>query len=214
MVAKFVSAISMVLVVELTSALATGVGGNNAQWTSSLIHSSITTTKTPFSPRIMLWHRKSIFQIPFKMPIFTVNVISILLFHLLNSSIPCRNMFHASNLSRQILWARSVSYPALMNIRSTLTTRQRHWQNPTHSADLTRVVMRQVQIKTTCDVTRITPDSSIFSVSTSNMKEMNVRWWHCARFLRTSTKLVLFLLLPLGTNTKLTFRQSWYCFYT
>ena len=150
------------LVVEHTSALATGVGGNNAQWTSSLIHSSITTRKTPFSPHIMLWHRKSIFQIPFKMPI--VIVISILLFHLLNSSIPCRNMFHASYLSRQILWARSVSFPALMNIRSTLTTRQRHWQNPTHSADLTCVVMRHVQIKTTCDMTRITPDSSIFSL--------------------------------------------------
>ena len=31
--------------------------------------------------------------------------------------------------------------------------------------------------------------------------------------LRTNTKLVLFLLLPLGTTTNLTFRQSWCCFY-
>ena len=72
-------------------------------------------------------------------------------------------MFHASNLFRQILWARSVSFPAVTNIRSTLTTRQKRWQNPTHSVDLTRVVMRQVRVKTTYDVTRITYDSSIVS---------------------------------------------------
>ena len=78
--------------------------------------------------------------------------------------IACRNMFHASNLSRQILWARSVSFPAVTKIRSTLPTRRRHWQSPTHSADLTRVVMRQVRVRTMCDVTRITHNSSIFSL--------------------------------------------------
>ena len=69
------------------------------------------------------------------------------------------NMSHASNLSHQILWAQPVLFPAVMNIRSTLTTRQRCWQSPTHLVDLTRVVMRQVRVKTTCDMTRITHDS-------------------------------------------------------
>ena len=69
------------------------------------------------------------------------------------------NMSHASNLSHQILWAQPVLFPAVMNIRSTLTTRQRCWQSPTHSVDLTRVVMRQVRVKTTCDMTRITHGS-------------------------------------------------------
>ena len=52
MFAEFVSAVSLVH----TSALATGVSGNDVQRTSSLIHLSITTTKTPFSPHILLWH--------------------------------------------------------------------------------------------------------------------------------------------------------------
>ena len=89
----------------------------------------------------------------------------ILLFHLLNSSIACGNVFHTSYLACQILWAQSVSFPAVMNIR--LTNNQRRWQSPTHSVDLPRVVMRvvmhQVRVKTMCDVTRIIHDSSIFS---------------------------------------------------
>ena len=48
MVAEFVSAVS-----------------SSTQQTSSLIRLSITITKTPFSPDIMLWHWKSIFWVPF-----------------------------------------------------------------------------------------------------------------------------------------------------
>ena len=51
------------LVVVHISALATGLSGNDAQRTSLLMCSTI--TKTPFSPHIMLWHWKSIFQVPF-----------------------------------------------------------------------------------------------------------------------------------------------------
>ena len=147
-------------------------------------------------------------------------------------SIACRNMFHASNLSRQILWAQLVLFPAVMNIRLTLATRQRHWQNPTHLADLARVVMHRVWVKTTCDVTGITHDSSIFSSfllppwqkwtsgggTVPDSGQCHIFFSQLAAFLNDQykadiqTKLVLFLLLPLGTNTKLTFRQSW-CYF-
>ena len=63
-VAEFVSAINSSSLVH-TSALATGVSGNDMKRTSLLIPLSITTTKTPFSSHIMLWHWKSIFQVPF-----------------------------------------------------------------------------------------------------------------------------------------------------
>ena len=141
-------------------------------------------------------------------------------------------MFHASNLSRQILWAWLVLFPAVTNIRSTLTTRQRCWQSPTHSVDRTHVVMHQVGVKTMCDVTRITHDSLIFSSfpllpwqkqtsgggTVPDSGQCHVFFSHLAASLENHykvdiyTKLVVFLLLPLGTNTKLTFRQSW-CFY-
>ena len=126
-------------------------------------------------------------------------------------------MFHASNLSHQILWAQLVSFPAVTNIRSTLTTRQRRWQSPTHSVDLTRVVMRQVQVKTMCDVTRISHDSLLYFFRFRFCRDRNEHQVvalcpilaSATRFsaswllpLGTNTKLVLFLLLPLGTNTK------------
>ena len=82
----------------------------------------------------------------------------ILLYHLLNSSTACINMFHASNLSNQILWAQLASLPAVTNIRSTLTTRQRRWQNPTLSWP-----HWCSNVKAMCDVTRITHDSLRFS---------------------------------------------------
>ena len=156
-------------------------------------------------------------------------------------------MFDASNLSHQILWAQSVPFPAVTNIRSTLTTGQRRWQSPTHLVDLTRGVMHQVWVKTMCGVTRITHDSSIFSLFLLPLRQ---KWTsgggtvpdsgQCHTFfsqlavslkdhykagvvsvaslrdqykVNIYIKLVLFLLLPLGTNTKLTFRQIWCWFY-
>ena len=141
-----------------------------------------------------------------------------------------RKCVHASNLSCQILWARSVSFPAVTNIRST--TGQRHWQSPTHSINLTCVVMHQVWVKTTCDMTRITHDSLIFSSfllppqqkwtsgggTVHDSGQRHTFFSHLAASLKDQykvdiyTKLVLFLLLPLRTNTKLTFRQNWCCF--
>ena len=61
MVAKFVSAVSS----STHFSISNRIGGNDAQCASSLIRLSITITKTPFFPHIMLWHWKSIFQVPF-----------------------------------------------------------------------------------------------------------------------------------------------------
>ena len=58
MVAEFVSAVSSSTHFSVS---------NRCRWKlcATNIRSSITITKTPFSPHIMLWHWKSIFQVPF-----------------------------------------------------------------------------------------------------------------------------------------------------